>query len=222
MPTFAELKNTADTPTLVRKALEGVVFLRRKTASTTIPEAILDATKAPIDLTSEGFWPVGVMTTDGVTWGRDVEKAEVEAWGYGSPVRTDIIKAPKTVSFTALESDRRQLAEIVYGMDLSSVTAGANGEVVFDEPPIPSSDEYELVVLTRDGSTGTPYFRGAACPRVKLAEIDDEVWQAEEARQYPLTFDVLDDDELGTAIRHYIGGAAFDASKQGFGAPSGG
>lgn len=216
MPTFSELKNTADTPSLVRKALEGVVFLRRKTASTSIPESILDAQKQPIDLTAEGFFPVGVMTTDGVTWGRDIEKSEVEGWGYGSPVRTDIIKAPKTVAFTALESDRRQLAEIVYGMDLSSVTAGANGEVVFDEPPIPSSDEYELVALTRDGSVGTPYFRGAACPRIKLAELSEEVWQAEDARQYPLTFDVLTDDEIGTPIRHYIGGAAFDAAEQGF------
>lgn len=218
MATFAEMKNEADTPSLVRKALEGVVFLRRKTGATTIPESLLDATKQPIDLAALGFFPVGVMTTDGVTWGREVEKSETEAWGYGSPVRTDIIKAPKTVAFTAMESDRRELAEILYGMDLSGVTAGTNGEVVFDEPPIPSNDAYEGVVLARDGSVGTPYFRGAGLPNIKLAELSDEVWQAEEARQYPLTFDVLVDDELGIPIRHYIGGAAFDAVKQGFGA----
>lgn len=214
--TFAEMKNTADSPGLVRKALEGVVFLRRKTGATAIPETILDATKQPIDLVAEGFFPVGVMSTDGVTWSREMEKSETEAWGYGGFVRTDIIKAPKTVAFTALESDRRQLAEIIYGMDLSTVAAGTNGEVVFDEPPIPSSDEYEGVVLTRDGSTSTPYFRGAGLPRIKLAELDEEVWQAEEARMYPLTFDVLPDDVLGTPMRHYIGGAAFDAAEQGF------
>lgn len=217
MPTFSELKNTADTPSLVHKALEGVVFLRRKTAVTAIPESILDATKQPIDLVAEGFFPAGIMSTDGVTWGREVEKSEVEALGYGSPVRTDIIKAPKTVAFTALESDRRQLAEVIYGMDLSTITAGTNGEVVFDEPSIPSSDEYEAVVLTRDGSAGAPYFRGAGLPRIKLGELSEEVWQAEDPRQYPLTFDVLTDDELGTPMRHYIGGAAFDAVKQGFG-----
>ena len=217
MPTFSELKNTADTPSLVRKALEGVVFLRRKTAVTAIPDSILDPTKQPIDLVAEGFFPVGVMSTDGVTWGRETEKSEVEAWGYGSPVRTDIIKAPKTVAFTAMESDRRELAEVIYGMDLSTITAGTNGEVTFDEPSTPSSDEYEGIILTRDGSAGTPYFRGAGIPRMKLSEMDDEVWQAEDPRQYPLTFDVLTDDVLGTPIRHYIGGAAFDAAAQGFG-----
>lgn len=216
-PTFSELKNTADTPSLVRKALEGVVFMRRKTSSTELPESILGTDKQPIDLVAAGFWPVGVMSTDGVTWGRETEKSEVEAWGYGSPVRTDIIKAPKTVAFTALESDRRQLAEVIYGMDLSTIAPGANGEVVFDEPTTPSSDEYEAIVLTRDGSAGAPYYRGAGVPRIKLAEMDEEVWQAEDPRQYPLTFDVLTDDVLGTPIRHYIGGAAFDAAAQGFG-----
>lgn len=216
MTTFSELKNAADTPSLVRKALEGVIFLRRKTPGETIPAAILDAEKQPIDLKSEGYFPVGVMSTDGITWGREVEKSEVEGFGYGSPVRTDIIKAPKTVAFTALESDRRELAEILYGMDLSQITAGTNGEIVFDEPSIPSSDEYEGVVLSRDGSTGTPYFRGAGLPRIKLANVDDEVWQAQDPRKYPFTFDVLTDDVLGTPMRHYIGGAAFDAVAQGF------
>lgn len=217
MPTFSELKNTADTPGLVRKALEGVIFMRRKTSSTTIPVALLDATKQPIDLTSEGFWPVGIMSTDGITWGREVEKSEVEAWGYADFIRTDIIKAPKTVAFTALETDRRQLMEIIYGMDLSAVVPGTNGEVTFDEPAVPSGDEYEGVFLVRDGSISTPYFRGMGLPRLKLAEMDEEVWGAEDPRQYPLTFDIFTDDVLGTPARHYLGGAAFDAAAQGFG-----
>lgn len=217
MPTFSELKNTADTPSLVRKALEGVVFMRRKTASTELPESILGTDKQPIDLVAAGFWPVGVMSTDGITWGREVEKAEVEAWGYADFVRTDIIKAPKTVQFAPMETDRRELMEIIYGMDLSAIAPGANGEVVFDEPSIPSGSEYEGVFLVRDGSVAEPYFRGMGLPRMKFSEMDEEVWQAEDPRQYSITFDIFTDDALGTPARHYIGGAAFDAAAQGFG-----
>lgn len=211
------MKNAADSPSLVRKGLEGLVFMRRKTSSTVLPESIFGTDKQPIALTTtEGFFPVGVLGTDGITWGREMEKSEVEAWGYGSPVRTDVTKAPKTVQFTALESDRRQLAEIVYGMDLSTIVPGANGEVVFDEPPTPSNDEYEAIALIRDGSASAPYFRAVGLPRIKLAEMDDEVWQAEDPRQYPMTFDVLTDDVLGTPARHYIGGVGFDPAAQGF------
>ena len=35
-------------------------------------------------------------------------------------------------------------------------------------------------------------------------------------RQYPLEFDVLTDDTLGTPVRHYIGGAGFDATAYGW------
>lgn len=220
MPTFAELKNGADTPSLVRKALEGVVFLRRKTSAKTIPDKLLGVDKQPIDLKALGFFPVGVMTTDGVEFSRDVDKAEVEGWGYSAPVRTDIVKAPRSVKLTALESDRRDLAEVIYGMDLSTVVPGTNGEVVFDEPDVPAGAEYEAVVITRDGSAASPYYRGAGLPRIKLASLPTEVWSAADPRQSELEFDVLPDDDLGTPMRHYIGGAAFDATKQGFVAPT--
>ena len=176
MPSFASLKTAADTTSAVHKALEALAFLAPFTVD--LPEEITGVDKDPVDLVALGFKPIGIVTPDGYTFGGDVEKAEVEALGYSTPVRSDIIRAPKTVSLTALESDRRDLAELLYGMDLSAIVAGTNGEVVFDEPPVPLGIEYRLLVISRDGSAAAPYYRGRGYGRVKLANVPEEVWSA--------------------------------------------
>jgi hypothetical protein len=214
MTSFASMKAAADTTSAVHKALEALAFLAPSTVA--LPDAITGADKSPVDLIALGFKPIGIVTPDGYTFGGDVEKAEVEALGYSVPVRSDIVRAPKTVAFTALESDRRDLAELLYGMDLSTITAGANGEITFDEPPVPLGSEYRLLVISRDGTAASPYYRGRGYGRVKLANVPEEVWQASDPRQYPIELDVLIDDTLGTPVRHYIGGAGFDATAYGY------
>lgn len=214
MPSFASLKTAADTTSAVHKALEAIAFLAKSDVA--LPALITGIDKEPIDLIALGYFPVGLVTPDGYTFGGDVEKAEVEALGYSTPVRTDIIKAPKTIAFTALESDRKEMAEFLCGMDLTGVVAGANGEVVYDEPPVPLGGEYRLVLISRDGTAAAPYYRGRGYGRVKLASIPEEVWSAADPRQYPITLDVLIDDALGTPVRNYIGGVGFDATAYGF------
>lgn len=214
MPSFASIKTAADTTSAVHKALEALAFLAPMTVE--LPDAITGSDKQPVDIVALGFKPVGIVTPDGYTFGGDVEKADVEALGYSTPVRSDIIRAPKTVSFTALESDRKDLAELLYGMDLSTIEAGTNGEVVFDEPPVPLGGEYRLLVISRDGTAAAPYYRGRGYGRVKLANVPEEVWSASDPRQYPIELDVLTDDDLGTPVRHYIGGAGFDAVDYGY------
>lgn len=214
MPSFASIKTAADTTAAVHKALEALAFLAPSTVD--LPDAITGVDQQPVDLIALGFKPVGLVTPDGYTFGGDVEKTEVEALGYSTPVRSDVIRAPKTVSFTALESDRRDLAELIYGMDLSTVEAGANGEVTFDEPAVPLGAEYRLLLISRDGPAASPYYRGRGYGRVKLANVPEEVWSAADPRQYPIELDVLTDDELGTPVRHYIGGSGFDAVAYGF------
>ncbi|HEY1177855.1 MAG TPA: hypothetical protein VGF17_16995 [Phytomonospora sp.] len=214
MPSFASIKAAADTTAAVHKALEAVAFLAPMTVD--LPTAITGTDRQPVDLAALNYWPVGLVTPDGYTFGGDVEKSEVEALGYSVPARSDIIRAPKTIAFTALESDRRHLAELLYGMDLSTVEAGPNGEITFDEPPVPMGSEYRLLVISKDGTAAAPYYRGRGYGRVKLANVPEEVWQASDPRQYPIELDVLIDDELGTPVRHYMGGQAFDATAYGY------
>lgn len=214
MPTFGELKNTADDSSLVRRATEGVAFLAPMSA--TIPDSILDTDNLTLKALPAAWWPIGIVGPGGFVFGSEVEKSEVEGWGYAVPVRTDITKAPKTIQFTPLERYKRQLQELTLGMDLSTVTPSSLGEVVYDEPDLPEPGEYRGFVLFKDGTTAAPFFRAKAFTKVKLAETGEETWNADEdSVGQEVTLDVLQGPE-GFPVRHFMGGKAFDPAKYGF------
>lgn len=213
--TFAELKDLADTPANVRKALQGVTFLAPMDAE--LPLKLLDATGKLLALPAlDGWWPLGIVSKDGYELARDISKDEVEGYGYSDSVRVDISKAAKSLKVTPLESDKRQQLELAYGIDLSQITADATTkEIVFEEPDIPESGEYRLLSIFMDGTVAKPYYRGFGFAKAKLGDLGSEKFAAEDARSMELTLDALTGPE-GFSVRHYIGGAAFDPTAQGF------
>lgn len=138
---------------------------------------------------------------------RRCELEEVEALGYVESVRTDVVKAPKTIKFSCLEPYRRNLQQLVYGLDLSQTKADKNtGEVVFDEAPVPLHDEYRLLAVMADGPADNEWLIGRGFPRVKPATIPEEAWKSSDPTQFDLELSVFTDAVLGTPCRHYIGG----------------
>lgn len=212
MPTFAELKTAADSPTQVRKVLEAVAFMAPEDAPTI--DALTDEVGALQTLPSE-YWPVGLVTRDGYTFGGDTETDAVDALGYAQPVREDITSYTRTVTFTAYEVFRRNLLEVVYGMDLSHVVPGANGEIRFDRPALPEQRFYRLVVIGKDGAGEREVYRGKHYPRVSVTSIPEEAWSTE-ALRFEVTLSTYVDDELGTGEREFIAGPGVDAVDLGF------
>lgn len=216
MVTFAEMKDGADSPDKIRKALQGVAFAAPMTAA--CPATILDTTDGSLlALPEADNWePIGIVGTDGFVFSSDLNKVETEAWGYSVPPRTDIDKAPKQVKCTPLEMQRRLLQEIALGVDLSAVTATANGEIVFEEPDLPEDEDRRLFVMYFDGTPAKPFYRAKCFSKVKRSELGDENWNSEDsAAGREITFDVSTGPE-GWPVRHYLGGSAFDAVSYGY------
>lgn len=211
MVSFADLKDRADSASNVRKALEGFAFLAPMSAD--LPETIIAADGGLFEFPEE-WWGAGIVGTDGYEFESDIDKEETEGWGYSDPVRTDINKVAKTVKFTAYETDKRQFLEFTLGMDLSAVTATAQGEVVFEEPDLPDSVEQRLIVVYRDGTLAKPYYRAKGFSRVKLGDLGSMQW-GQEAISQEVTCDVQVGPE-GFAVRQYIAGAAFDLTANGW------
>ncbi len=215
MATFAELKDKADSPELIRKSLQGLAFIAPMTAQ--MPASILDA-DGTLKALPTGWDPVGVVSTDGFVFTSDVDKVDTEAWGYSVPVRTDIQKAPKQIQMTPLERYRRVIQELTLGVDLSAIKASAQGEVIFDEPDLPEPGEYRFFVMFMDGTPSNPFYRAKAFSRVKFAESDDEKWSGDDdSVGQQITLDVLIGPE-GYPVRHFHGGKGFDAKTYGFAA----
>lgn len=215
MATFAEIKTSADSAKEVRKVLEAVAFLLPM--SVDLPETIFGANGALAEI-PEGAVPIGMVTTDGYKFTTEVEKADVDAFGYSDPVRTDYIRAPRQIEFTMLQSLRKEILQFTNAVDLSGVEVGTNGEVIFDEAPIPQPQENRLLLIGKDGFADSEILQGRGYGRVKLAEIPEQAWASEDPQQYPCVLDVLLDSDLGTPVRHYIGGKGFDATAYGFAA----
>lgn len=211
--TIEALKKKHNRRSNVRKGLNVVVFMAP--LSVELPAKVTEGTGQLTELPA-GWLPVGLMTKDGVSFSTDVSIEEVEALGYLEPVRSDVVKAPKTIKFTVLETLRKNLQELVYGVDLSAVKADKDtGEIVFDEAPMPQFDEFRLIAVMADGPASNEWLVGRGFPNVKLGTVPEEAWTPSDPVKFDLEFKVQTDEVLGTPCRHYIGGsgtlAAVDA-----------
>ncbi|MFF5793680.1 hypothetical protein ACFY5D_16665 [Paeniglutamicibacter sp. NPDC012692] len=209
MSTFAELKNTADSPSQVRKIVEAVAFLAPASADAietlTGPDGSITALPA-------AYKPVGLITKDGFSFSGDTNEEDVEALGYAAPVRSDITSVSREVSFTAYEVFRRELLEVAYGMDLSAVTQGTNGEIAFDRPALPQKTYYRLLVIGKDGAGTSEIFRAKFFPRVSISSIPEEAW-GEDALTLEFAFKAFVDEAVGTSEREFIAGVGAKADK---------
>lgn len=205
MTTIEALKKKHNRTTNVRKGLNALAFLAPMTMA--VPVSITDAGGALKEIPAD-FMPLGLITTDGITFSADAKNEEVPALGYAEAVRSDLTGAPKSVKLTVLEPVRKTIQQLVYGIDLSQTKASkTTGEITFDEAAIPALDEYRLLLVMADGPAADEWLIGRCYPRVKLSSLPDEKWAASDAIQFDLEFSAFMDETAGTSCRHYIGGS---------------
>lgn len=212
--TFAELQAASDSQSLIRKVLRAVAFIGPMTAA--LPDALTDTTGKLLEL-PETFLPVGIVTPDGYTFGKDIDKDDIDALGYSAPVRSDIVAVARTISFTVLEYGKKNLNEVAAGMVIAATQDSGSGEIVYDEPSLPIGAEYRLLVLGDDGAPDANWILGKGYPRVKLSDLGEEAWAKEGAVEQEFTFDVFTDDALGTPVRNYLAGTGAKAAADALG-----
>ena len=205
MTTFAELQNQSDQRKLVRKIQKAVALIAPRTVP--LPAALFTAAGQLVDLKAAGWLPLGIVTPDGYEFARDVETEDIDGLGYASPVRTDVTRVPRSITTTLIESGRKHVNELIYGTDLSTATQDpVTGEVVFDEPDMPANREYRLLLLGQDGPADEEWVLGKGYGTVSLTAGGGATWGQEGAVGSEVTLKVYSDDEIGTPVRHYLGG----------------
>ena len=205
MPTFDTIRQEADERALIRKIQKAVAFVAPNTVE--LPTTLFDVGGTLIDLKALGWLPVGMVTPDGYEFGRDINKEDVTALGYASAVRSDITEVARSITMTPLETGRKHMLELTLGTDLTAVTQNpTTGEIVIDEPDLPVGQEYRLLILGSDGPAAENWILGRGYGAVKLSATDSQKWGKGDPVQQPLTFDVFTDGEIGTPIKHFMGG----------------
>lgn len=219
--TFDALQNASESSKLVRKSLKLLGFYATSNAPVpSLTEGFIDSTdntKLKVDLT---VWkPFGILTPDGLSRETKVEQEEAEGYNYADFVRTDIVKAPKSLSVTLLQDKTRLALEMQYGVDLSAITATPGSAFAFDEPSLPIMPYRRLLFIDLDyfeGDQSKPLYGIDLYTRAKQSELPKIDKQKKGYSNVSVTFDVFTDQAVGTPCRHWLGGAGFDMAAAGF------
>ncbi len=219
---YEELKNKQTE--LIRKALEGSVFLADVTADpiddltvyTAGPPVSIDLAPLPTDWDDLGW-----LSNDGAAFSRDVSTSDVTSWGSVSPTRSDVTADTSTLTVVAQETKLLTIG-LATGADLAAVTPAANtGEVSIEKPARPSSKFYRVLSLAVDlGDAGEIYI-GRFMPRAKVTSYAEQSFGGgDDPISWGVTLTGYQDSDLGFATAYLFGGPGWNAllTKMGFNA----
>lgn len=215
MPSFSTVK--AAERSLLLKPLDAAIFLADH--YTAAPTQYTDVSSA-LQALPEAFEPVGLIKKkDGVTFGKKVDSERTESYGEAEPTRIDMVSIEHSLEFSPQQVSRLTL-ELTTRADLSTVVAGANGEVRFAEPTSLSVRYYSALAIAKDGDDAEPIFVFRYMPMVALTDTGDQVWDMADTIPPKVTMTPFRDDEAGFAVEHAFGGLGWKniAAKAGFAA----
>lgn len=197
MPQLAEIQEKFQD--LIRKGLQGSIFVKRLVEGDPEIAALVDATG--LLALPPGYSDVGLITKDqGAEWTRDVSTSDVESHGAAEPTRRDVTSDVSGLQFTMQES-KRQVFELYDGIDLAAVTHDANGNVSWDKPDRPASIYYRALALFKDGDGVDATYFAKWLPRVQVTDRGSQSWNENDELQYPVTLTAFNDAEFGTSVR---------------------
>lgn len=219
MASFETVRAQSDNRANVRKALKALVFLAPISAD---PITTLVSEDKSLAAIPAEYKPVGLIN-ESVGFAREADKEETTALGYKAPVREDWTTDISTITLNLFEVDKRNVAELVHGIDLSAVTPDANGEIKYDVPEITSSRQYRLLALSQDinKSNGLDIYRGRFYANVELSSFPSEEWGSD-AVSLEIELTARPDEETGVIFTPFLAGPGLDPTDLGYTAPVGG
>ena len=213
MADYDSLKNKQTE--LIRKALDGSAFLApissagitNLTTYAAGPPVVRDLTPLPT-----GYDDLGWLTTEGMSFSREVAQSDIGSFGSVSPTRTDIQSDTSSVTVVAQETKMLTIG-LATGADLTGVTPAVNtGEVSIAKPTKPQSRAYRLLCLAVDlGDAGEIYI-GRYFPRAKVSSYSEQSFSGgDEAITWGVTFTGEEDSAAGYSERWLFGGPGWFA-----------
>lgn len=210
--------------TLIRKALQGSVFIAPYTASAVT--AITTGSSADILTLPAGYTDVGMVDKKNApTWASKVTSQTVMSWGDVYAARRDITAVDGSLKFTMLETNRTSL-QLYLGQDLTTTPIDpTTKELVVYQAARPQPIPYRVLGIFQDGSGSNAIYVGRFYPRAFVTDIGDQKWDDDaDALVYDVTLTPENDATLGTPVVHYYAGPGWQSllSQAGFSTNPGG
>lgn len=203
---------------LIRKGLEGSVFVAPITAPAVTAAGLFDATTGEIKALPTGHEDLGWTTADGAQFARAITSSDISSWGSGEPTRSDVTADTTTLQVTAQETKLLTLG-IYTGADLEAFTAMANGTIEVQKPSRPSTRYYRVTSIAVDLADAGEFYLVRLLPRAKPTDYADQAHaNGDSAIEWGFTFTGFEDSTLGYAEDYILGGPGCKALAEEMGA----
>jgi hypothetical protein len=197
---------------LIRKALQGSVFIAPSTADVLTQALLFSPTTGQLCVLPEGYTDLGWMDDAGFKIDRSIKTSDVKPFGATSPVRTDVTDDETTVAITCLETTLTTLG-LFPGFEPSAVTptADAGGSIFLPKPVLPPTLYYRvLVVAVDEDPVNGEFILGRFFPKAAVTDIDTQTLTDGDAPiSYGVTLTSYVDDTAGYAEAFVMGGAGW-------------
>jgi hypothetical protein len=163
-------------------------------------------TAAPADIGAAwptGWTDLGLISTDGLTEGKDQTVTTIPAWGYDGPVRSQTSNRITTFRARFLETNAHTLS-LYHQIPIADMTSGGTGptqSLNFTEGQSQDPLETALGIHIIDG---TRIFRFIV-PRAQLTDRSEVTYKSDEAVSYECTVTTLLASD-GTSLTRMYGG----------------
>lgn len=195
--------------TLIRKALNGSVFIAPQSTAALTTTSVFDATSGDIKALPAGYEDLGYMTDAGVSFARSITETPITSWQSVSPTRSDRTADTTTATILAQETKLATIG-LYTGVDISGVTSDAtNGVVQIDMPATPTNRYYRIAAIFADEVAGGEVVVVRYLPNAKVTDTAAQSYDKGDEVVWPVTVTAFVDDALGTAESFFFGGAGW-------------
>jgi hypothetical protein len=212
---WADFQSEAENTDAVRKTLGAVLALAPITAPE--PGPLVDPTGKQVMSLPTAYWPVGLLTPEGISHDREVETGAVDALGHFSPVREDIDSAVRRVTFRGYELHRANIVALSEGVAPESLPEVEGHEVRITMPSRPLQRFYRCLAISFDGNLDAPWFDAAFYPKVSVTSFPSDTWAKGEARSYEIGLTAYEDSALGYDKATTFAGVGFSQNAEALG-----
>ncbi|WP_405459706.1 hypothetical protein OG786_20945 [Streptomyces sp. NBC_00101] len=168
---------------------------------------------APATLTvapdPDDWFDLGKITEDGLTEATDQARSEFKAWGFDSPVRTQLTSKTTTFQLAFMQSSNAYVQSLFHSVPLDDMTTTGTGDAAYTSFTIGQNTEPDVRALLLDIVDGGIATR-IIVPRVEVTERGNKSYKGTETVNFPMTFTALTSSD-GTSVRYMMGGLVLPA-----------
>ena len=194
---------------LIRKGVQGSVFIAPSTAAAVSTSTLFDATTGDIKtgvLGPAGYVDLGWLTDAGTVFNRKTTSTDILAWGSNDPQRTDVTADVTTIDVVCQETKIQTMA-LAANVLPSSITEGANGVVSVAHVTTTVPRYYRMLAVSADNGDGGEIIMAKFFPRVSVTAYGSETYSnGKDALIRPFTFTAYPDSALGYTVQDIYGG----------------